>query len=72
MHDQISKTSFQKSPRQPQSWVQGKIRRPLAVYFALLVIATGGAIADVYLPNLLLFPNLTGFSATNSTTGRLT
>lgn len=36
---------------------------------ALLVIATGTAIADIYLPNLFPFLNSTGFSATYSQTG---
>jgi hypothetical protein len=36
---------------------------------SLVVLATSSAIADVYLPNLFPFLNLSGFSATNSTTG---
>jgi cytochrome c peroxidase len=38
---------------------------------ALVLLATGTAIADVFLPNLLPFLDLTGFSATNSTTGSI-
>jgi cytochrome c peroxidase len=50
-------------------WV-GEPRRLFAVCaLALVIVATGSAIADIYLPNLLPFLDLTGFSATNSTTG---
>ena len=70
MCDQASKTLFQKLPGQLQSWLQGKLRRRVAACaVALLVLTTGSAIADIYLPNLLPFLDLTGFSATNSTTG---
>jgi len=34
-----------------------------------LILTGGSAIADIYLPNLFPFLDLTGFSATNSTTG---
>ncbi len=46
------------------------LRRRVIVLVAILVIVTtGSAIADIYLPNLLPFLDLAGFSATNSTTG---
>jgi cytochrome c peroxidase len=53
------------------SWVfRTKLRRRVIVFVgALVVLATGSAIADIYLPNLFPFLDLTGFSATNSTTG---
>ena len=37
----------------------------------LVVIVTGTAIADIYLPNLFPFLNLTGFSGTYSSTGNV-
>jgi cytochrome c peroxidase len=46
--------------------------RALRIGVALgLLLFTGSAIADVYLPNLFPFLDFTGFSATNSTTGSL-
>jgi cytochrome c peroxidase len=55
----------------PTSWfwprrLRGRI---IVCVAALLVLATGSAIADIYLPNLFPFLDFTGFSATNSTTG---
>src|SRR5579864_66258 len=44
-------------------------KRILRWVVALAVLTSGAAIADVYLPNLFPFLDLTGFSATNSTTG---
>jgi cytochrome c peroxidase len=46
-------------------------RRIIICVAALALLATGSAIADIYLPNLFPFLDLTGFSATNSTTGSL-
>jgi len=70
MRDQTSKTLLQIFPRQLPSWLKGKLRRRVAACaVALLVLTTGTAIADIYLPNLFLFLDLTGFSATNSTAG---
>jgi cytochrome c peroxidase len=49
-----------------------KRRKRVMVCAALLmVIATGSAIADVYLPNLFPFFDFTGFSGTYSTTGNV-
>lgn len=49
-------------PRQPR-------RRILNCVVAFVLLAAGSAVADVYLKNLFPFLDLTGFSATNSTTG---
>ena len=44
-------------------------KRVFACAVVLVVIATGSAIADVYLPNLFPFFNFSGFSGTYSATG---
>lgn len=44
-------------------------RRAFLCILALSVLATGSAIADIYLPNLFPFFNATGLSATYSSTG---
>jgi cytochrome c peroxidase len=50
--------------------VEGKTRRRVVLgVVALLTIATGTAIADVFLLNLFPFLDFTGFSGTYSTTG---
>ncbi len=50
-------------------WPERPAKRILRWVLALGVLASGSAIADIYLPNLLPFLDFTGFSATNSTTG---
>jgi len=48
----------------------GRNRKRFLVWvFGLLVVATGSAIADIYLPNLFPFLDFTGFSGTYSHTG---
>ncbi len=49
-------------PRQPR-------QRIVVCVLALVILGTGTSIADNYLPNLFPFLDLTGFSATHSTTG---
>ena len=50
--------------------LRGKLPRRIPVcVVALMIIATGTAIADVYLPNLFPFLDFTGFSGTYSNTG---
>jgi cytochrome c556 len=57
---------------QPDGRLAGRLRRRIVVcVVALVVIATGSAIADVYLPNLFPFLDLTGFSGTYSNTGNV-
>ena len=52
--------------------VEGKIRKRFVICIVgLVAIATGSAIADIYLPNLFPFLNLTGFSGTYSSTGNV-
>jgi len=56
--------------RQPHGSKEGKLHRQIiASVLGLVILATGSAIADIYLPNLFPFLDLSGFSATNSTTG---
>jgi cytochrome c peroxidase len=50
-------------------WSSRPRKRILYCIVALLTLSGGSAIADIYLPNLFPFFDLTGFSATNSTTG---
>jgi cytochrome c peroxidase len=50
-------------------WSPPPRRRIFACMVSVLVISTGSAIADIYLPNLFPFLDFTGFSATNSATG---
>ncbi len=50
-------------------WSGSPRRRAAACIVALVVLTTGSAIADIYLPNLFPFLDFTGFSATNSMTG---
>jgi len=51
--------------------VEGSRKRFIACIVGLVVIATSTAIADIYLPNLFPFLNLTGFSGTYSSTGNV-
>ena len=52
--------------------VEGKIRKRFVICIVgLVAIATGSAIADIYLPNLFPFLNRTGFSGTYSSTGNV-
>jgi len=51
--------------------VEGSRKRVIVCIVGLVVIATGTAIADIYLPNLFPFLNLTGFSGTYSSTGNV-
>ena len=50
-------------------WSGSPRRRAAACIVALVTIATGAAIADVYLRNLFPFLDFTGFSGTYSKTG---
>lgn len=50
--------------RRLRSWI-------IASILGLVVLATGSAVADLYLPNLFPFLDFTGFAATNSTTGSI-
>jgi hypothetical protein len=50
-------------------WPNRPRKRILRWVVALGILTGGTAIADIYLPNLFPFLDLTGFSATNSTTG---
>ncbi len=59
---------FRRLPRQFRA--QSRLRRRVVVTVAaIIMLGTGTAIADIYLPNLFPFFDFTGFSATNSTTG---
>lgn len=49
----------------------GLRRRITICALAAAVLATGSAVADIYLPNLFPFLNPTGFSATYTTAGRM-
>ncbi|HEY3972858.1 MAG TPA: hypothetical protein VGM18_07625 [Candidatus Sulfotelmatobacter sp.] len=49
---------------------KGRLRKRVVIGMVILVVvAAGSAIADVYLPNLFPFIDLTGFSGTYSNTG---
>ena len=50
-------------------WPNRPRKRILRWVVALGILASGTAIADIYLPNLFPFLDLTGLSATNSTAG---
>jgi cytochrome c peroxidase len=70
MSDKASTVSFVHRLEQLYRSVSGKLRRRIIVcVFALMVLATGSAIADVYLHNLFPFLDFTGFSGTYSNTG---
>jgi hypothetical protein len=72
MSDKPRTTSsvVRKSRRHLLNSYKSSIRRRFAVCLVgLVTIATGTAIADIYLPNLFPFLNFTGFSATYSKTG---
>ncbi len=57
-------------PQRFDNPLRGRLRRRIGVcVVALVVIATGSAIADIYLPNLFLFLDPTGLSGTYSSTG---
>ncbi len=51
------------------TWVRQPRKRIVIGVLALVILGTGSAIADIFLPNLFPFLDLTGFSATNSTSG---
>src|SRR5580658_7505225 len=73
MSDKPCTGSFVRKLRQRlRSSVDGGNRRRVALCtVALLTIATGSAIADVYLRNLFPFLDFTGFSGTYSNTGNV-
>ena len=52
-------------------WPKGAHKRILHWVVILVILTSGTAIADIYLPNLFPFLDFTGFSATNSTTGSI-
>ena len=71
MSVQLSTDSNIRKALQQLSALVGSTRpRRIAIcIFALVILATGSAIADVYLPNLFAFLDFSGWSATNSTSG---
>jgi cytochrome c peroxidase len=61
---------IRKHLRQIHLSVDGSLRRRFVLCLVgLVTIATGSAIADIYLPNLFPFLNFTGFAGTYSKTG---
>lgn len=71
MSDKLDTVSFLLRVRQqvPAS-VRGMLRRRIVVCIVgVIILATGSAIADVYLRNLFPFLDFTGFSGTYSNTG---
>jgi cytochrome c peroxidase len=63
---------FQKSLHQFREVIGGSRRkRVFACAAVLMVIATGSAVADIYLPNLFPFLDFSGFSGTYSKTGNI-
>lgn len=73
MSKELRTTSFARRALQPlRGWAGNSRPRRFAVCIvALVILAAGSAIADVYLPNLFPFFDFTGWSATNSTSGRV-
>lgn len=71
MSDKTQKGLFLRKLLRPYSWFwpESPRARVLLCTGVLVLLGTGTAIADVFLPNLFPFLDLTGFSATNSTTG---
>jgi cytochrome c peroxidase len=71
MSEQTLTLSFHRRLRQQcQKWVNRIPRRRVLISIVALVgIATGSAIADIYLPNLFPFLDPSGFVATYSNTG---
>jgi cytochrome c peroxidase len=71
MSDKSRTVSFVRSFRQRlRGSAEGGVRRRIVLsVLALVTIATGTAIADVYLRNLFPFLDFTGFSGTYSNTG---
>lgn len=71
MSDKARTVSFARKFRQQlRSRVDGRLPRRIVVcVVALVIVATGSAIADVYLPNLFPFLDFTGLSGTYSNTG---
>lgn len=70
MSGKTQKGFFLRKLHRPHSWfwpdrTRGRVLICIGV---LVLLATGTAVADVFLPNLFPFLDLTGFSATNSTT----
>jgi cytochrome c peroxidase len=51
--------------------VEGSRKRFVVCIVGLVAVATGSAIADIYLPNLFPFLNRTGFSGTYSSAGNV-
>jgi cytochrome c peroxidase len=67
-----SASFISRAVQQLNAWGGSTRRRRMAVcVVALVVFAAGTAIADVYLPNLFPFLDFTGWSATNSTSGKV-
>lgn len=71
MSEQALTLSLQRRLRQQfQKWISGIPGRRIVISIVALVgIATGSAIADIYLPNLFPFLDPSGFVATHSNTG---
>lgn len=71
MSDGMRKESLFRALHALAMWFWSKRpRKPILRWVAAVgILTSGAAIADVYLPNLFPFLDLTGFSATNSTTG---
>ncbi len=68
-HNMAEASFLPKLRQQLQGLTEGTLRMRIVICaVALVIIASGTAIADIYLPNLFPFLDLTGFSATNSTT----
>jgi cytochrome c peroxidase len=70
------KTQNERSVPRPHwliSWRRARSLRKRIVLcvLAVIILGAGSAIADIYLPNLFPFLDLTGFSSTNSTTGSI-
>jgi len=72
MSDKPSVSFVEKSRRQLDGFFRGTVRRRIIICTAvLLTVATGSAIADIYLPNLFPFLDFAGLSGTYSNTGRV-
>jgi cytochrome c556 len=73
MSEKPRTVSFVRTVRQQLcSSIDGRIRNRIVLgIVALVTIATGSAIADVYLPNLFPFLDFSGFSGTYSNTGNV-
>src|ERR1019366_1150070 len=72
MPDKPGTVSFVRKFRQHlRNSVEGSRKRFVVGIVGLVAIATGSAIADIYLPNLFPFLNRAGFSATYSSAGNV-